>query len=87
MKPSKFNKLCKKWEVNPNAMEDKLKDMLLQKEINIKKDISDEIFISCLYIYAPELFYCRYAGNDIVEYQNPALIKKLTYATNKLRGA
>jgi len=84
MKPSKFNKLCKKWEVNPEAVKEKLQDMFIDDDLNVEC-VSEQAFISCLYVYAPELFFNRCGGADVVEYQNPTLIKKLVKETNNIR--
>lgn len=84
MKLSKFNKLCKKWEVNPSAMREKLQEITLTSNL---KEVNKQVFISCLYLNAPSLFYCKDGGDGVIEYQDRELIKKLINATNKLRGA
>ncbi len=73
-----YKEICSEYDVNPRA----LKEILKKDGLKIKKIDTLEV-LEKIYIYAPDLMYCRSTGEGTVEYQNNDISKQLLRDINK----
>ena len=76
-----YKDICNEYDINPRALKEKLK-----KESLKIKDLNTLDVLQQIFIYAPDLMYCRVAGGGTVEYHNANLPMKLIKAMRDERA-
>ncbi len=82
MKKQGFKTLCTQYGANPRAVKE-----IIKKDGLKRKEIEPVQLLELIYVNAPDLLFCRNAGNETVEYANPTQAKKLIRAINEMREA
>ena len=76
-----YKEICNEYDINIRA----LKEILKKEGLKIKNLNTLEV-LQQIYIYAPDLMYCRDAGYDAVEYHNKDIPMKLIKAMSDERA-
>ena len=71
MKNKAYNLICEKYQINPIALE-----QIIIKDNSTIKALNHLEVLQVIFIYSPDLFYCRGAEDKTVEYYDNNLIEK-----------
>ena len=63
MKKSQFIQLCEEYSVSPVSLKECIREEGLKRKTASTQDVLDVV-----YLYAPDLLWCRGAGHETVEY-------------------